>query len=315
MSSNAVDLLAWFAFLIAAVALVVRFLPVVNHGTLGLTALSPYLTIGAGNGAALLLLINRRRWAAAVSLVLVAAAVTIQLPRFIPTGDRDGVAVRVVTANLHESQADLASVVALARSEADVLVVQELKPALARQLSVLSSDFPYRALATNDSPGGIGIWSRYRLANSARVSGYELGMFRATIAIPGVAVNPVVLGAHVVGPWPQPIDLWRNEIARLRGTLDDMAGAAGSGAVIVAGDLNATTDMLPFRLLLENGYLDTAEKAGAGFNPTFPANSVVPPLLGIDHILVRNGAASDVKTVEIPGTDHLALIATIHLPA
>lgn len=314
LASAASDLLAWFAFLIAAVALAVRFVPVVNHGVLILAALSPYLAIGAGVTAALLTLRSRRWWAAAGCLALLTAAVGVQVPRLIPANVAEGVAVRVLTANLRESQADAASVVALARSHADLLLLQELKPELARELSVLSADFPYRALHTNDSPGGVAIWSRYRLANPVQVSGHQLGMLSATITIPGVAIDPRVLVAHVVGPWPQPIDDWRSEIARLRTTLADMARTAGDGAVIAAGDFNATVDMLPFRLLLDTGYRDAAEQAGAGVNPTFPADSAVPPLIGIDHILTRNSSASDVRTVRIPGSDHLAVTATIQLP-
>lgn len=309
LARTARDLLAWFAFLIAAIALAVRFVPVADHSILILAALSPYLTIAAGTVAALLLLGNRRWWAFAVTLVLIAAAVAVQIPRFIPAKGPGGVAVRIVTANLRESRAELNSIVAAARSQADVLVLQELKPALARELSVLSSDFPYQVLDTNDSPGGIGIWSRHRLANSVRISGYQLGMLSVTVAIPGVEIDPVVAGAHVVGPWPQPIDGWRDEIARMRGTLDDIARSAGNGAVIVAGDFNATTDMLPFRRLLDNGYRDAP-----GFTPTFPADSAVPPLLGIDHILTRNSTASGVQAVRIPGSDHLGLAATVTIP-
>ena len=308
------DLLAWFGFLIAAIGLAVRFVPIGNHGILVLAALSPYLTTSAGLAAGLLLLRNRRRWAAATTLAVAAAGVAVQIPRLVPANSIDGVAVRVVTLNLRESEADMNAVVALARSRADLFVVQELTPAFARGLSELSSDFPHRVLDTNDSPGGVGIWSRYRLANSIRISGYQLGMLSATVTIPGTASDVVVLGAHVVGPWPQAIDGWKSEIELLPRTLDDAAQWAGAGAVIVAGDFNATADMLPFRQLLRSGYRDAAAQSGTGLNPTFPADSSIPPLIGIDHILTRNSSASGMRTVKVPGTDHLAVVATVHIP-
>lgn len=307
------DLLAWFGFLIAAIGLAVRFVPIGNHGILVLAALAPYLTVSAGLAAGLLLLRNRRRWAAAVTLAVVAAGVAMQIPRLVPANRIDGVAVRVVTLNLRESEADMSAVVDLARSRADLFVVQELTPPFARGLSALSSDFPYRALDTNDSPGGVGIWSRYRLTNSVRISGYQLGMLSATVTIPGTAADVVVLGAHVVGPWPQPIDGWKDELALLPRTLEDAAQWAGAGSVIAAGDFNATADMLPFRQLLRTGYRDAAEQSGTGLNPTFPADSPIPPLIGIDHILTRNGSASGMRTIRVPGTDHLALAATVHI--
>lgn len=314
VTRTARDLLAWFAFLIAVVGLAVRFMPVVNHGVLFVAALSPYLTMTAGMAAVLLLLGNRRWPAAAVAVALVVAGVVVQLPRLLPSDRSGGVAVRVVTINLGKSRADMKSVVNLARSDADLFIAQELTPEFARGLSELASDFPYRALDTNESPGGVGIWSRHRMANNVRISGYRLGMLSATVKIPGTPADTVVLGAHVVGPWPWPIDGWRNEMVSLSGTLTDAARWAGDGAVIVAGDFNATADMLPFRRLLNNGYRDAAEQSGAGLNPTFPADSRVPPLIGIDHILTRNSSAAGLRTVRVPGSDHLAVRATVFVP-
>lgn len=83
--------------------------------------------------------------------------------------------------------------------------------------------------------------------------------------------------------------------------------------MIVAGDFNATVDMRPFRDLLGAGYRDAAEQSGAGLTRSFPADSALPPLIGIDHILTRNSTATAARTVRIDGSDHLGLIATVHL--
>jgi endonuclease/exonuclease/phosphatase family metal-dependent hydrolase len=82
----------------------------------------------------------------------------------------------------------------------------------------------------------------------------------------------------------------------------------------VAGDFNATYDMEPFRRLLRNDFRDAGEQSGAGLAASYPADSSVPPLLGIDHVLTFNSQASDAHTVRIPGSDHLGLSATVHLP-
>jgi endonuclease/exonuclease/phosphatase family metal-dependent hydrolase len=39
----------------------------------------------------------------------------------------------------------------------------------------------------------------------------------------------------------------------------------------------------------------------------------VPALIRIDHILIRNAAATDMRTVQVPGTDHLGVAATVHI--
>ena len=84
--------------------------------------------------------------------------------------------------------------------------------------------------------------------------------------------------------------------------------------MIAAGDFNATVDMAPFRRLLVDGFSSATKQSGSGLVPTFPADRAVPPLIGIDHILVSNSSASGAHAVRIPGSDHLGLAATVHLP-
>jgi endonuclease/exonuclease/phosphatase (EEP) superfamily protein YafD len=47
---------------------------------------------------------------------------------------------------------------------------------------------------------------------------------------------------------------------------------------------------------------------------TLPVQQWYPPLITIDHILTRNAAASSIRTVEVPGSGHRALLATIAVP-
>ena len=314
MPRTAVLLIAWFAFLVAAVALAARFVPVVNHAILIVAALAPYLTIGAAALSTAALLMARSWWAAPAA-VLLAAAVAVQVPLFIGSGKAppDAMAMRVLTVNLQMGATQPEPLVEIARDRADVLVVQELTPEIADRLAALESELPYRAVDARPSAAGVGIWSRYPVQRYSRNPGYELGMLTASLQMPGVTRDVTVVAAHVVGPWPQPIDGWRKEMATLPNTLAGLAKTAGEGAVIVAGDLNATADMLPFRRLLAAGFRDAAEQTGAGLAGTYPAKGSTPPLIRIDHILIRNAEATNVRTVRVPGTDHLGVAATIHI--
>jgi endonuclease/exonuclease/phosphatase (EEP) superfamily protein YafD len=96
--------------------------------------------------------------------------------------------------------------------------------------------------------------------------------------------------------------------------LDNFARTAGAAAVIIGGDYNSTPDMRQFRDLLTNGYRDAVEQSGSGFAPTFPSNRKFPPVITIDHVLTRNATAESVRTIEVPGSDHRALLATVRLP-
>jgi endonuclease/exonuclease/phosphatase (EEP) superfamily protein YafD len=72
--------------------------------------------------------------------------------------------------------------------------------------------------------------------------------------------------------------------------------------------------MRQFRDLLTDGYHDAVEQTGSGFAPTFPAGTRFPPVITIDHILTRNAEASEIKTIEMPGSDHRSLLATVQMP-
>lgn len=316
MLRTAVYLLAWLAFLIAAVALAARFVPVINHTVLLVAALSPYLMSAAVLSAALLLA-THRWWAAAAAIALALAAMAVELPLFVGSDPDPGhtVPVRVLTANLLEGNADPVALFAAAE-QTDVVVVQELTTELAERITRerLDAEFPFRALDAQSHANGVGIWSRFPITTSNRDSNYKLGMVTASLRPPGASSDVVVLAAHLAGPWPQSIQAWRREIAKLPATMRVAAAMAGDGAVIVAGDLNATADMQPFRRLLRDGFSDAAAQSGSGLVRTFPADRSVPPLIGIDHILTANGSAGDVRTVRIPGSDHLGLAATVRVP-
>ena len=96
--------------------------------------------------------------------------------------------------------------------------------------------------------------------------------------------------------------------------MDNLAKAAGPGAVIVGGDYNSTPDARQFRDLLTDGYRDAVEQAGAGFAPTFPSDIWYPPVITIDHVVIRRAAATSVRTVDVKGSDHRALLVTVWVP-
>lgn len=296
-------------------ALLARFIPLTNHAVLTIASLSPYLMTAAGVSILILLVIRRWR-TAAVAALLTAVAVAAQLPLFIGQRAQAGVPVRVATANVSEGQADPAALASALRDNADIVLFQELTPDLVRELTQegLDSAFPHQLTDARNYAAGVAIWSRYPIGKSNRMYGFPLGVLSAAIDVPGARDVTVVL-VHVSGPWPQPIDAWHDEMNRLPDTLQRIAADAGSGAVVVGGDFNATRDMAAFRQVLRRGFRDAAEQAGAGFTNTFPADAPFPPIIAIDHVLTHNATAEAARTFRIPGSDHLGLQTTVQLPA
>jgi len=276
----------------------------------------PYLMLGAPVAVALGVW-ARRRLLVVVAALLTAVLVALQVPWFLSADpDPSSVAVRTMTVNMLYGEADPAALTRAAAENADVLLVQELTPGAARGLSRagIAKTFPYQALDARPMSAGVGIYSRYPIKDSTRIGGYKLAMVSAQVRIPRVSHDVSLLTVHLDAPWPRPIIGWQKDIAKFPSTLDDVAAHAANGTVIVGGDFNSTFDMLPFRALLTNGYADAARQAGSGRNFTFPANKPYPPVLGIDHVLTRNATAVSTATVELPGTDHRALIATVMVP-
>lgn len=302
------------AVVVAAFALIVRYLPLTNH-VLVVTAAAYPILVCAAVLAMILFAVLRRWFVTIVAAVLAAAMIAVELPWYIgPTApEGNTVRVRVMSSNLRMGTAIPASLVSTAMQNADVLAVQELPIGLARELHGLDATFPYRALAPRDRAEGVGIWSRYPLEQPRHFYSDEMALTSVMVRAPGVAAATTIVTAHLPGPFPKPVSDWRQGMDRLSTSLRDYAAAAGKGAIIVAGDLNATNDMSDFRRLLRDGYRDAAEQAGAGIQFTFPADSAVPPIVAIDHILTFQATATSMHTARVPISDHLALIADVAL--
>jgi endonuclease/exonuclease/phosphatase (EEP) superfamily protein YafD len=302
---------------IAGIALLARTVEVTNHFVMGAAVLAPYLMLGAVLG--LVVFLAARRWLlAGISVALTLIAVVVQVPAGAPTAIRDGdhVDVRIVSANLYLGQADPHAVVALARDHGDVVALQELTPSEMDRLSAAGMDvsFPFRVVSPKDDAYGAGLWSRYPLTEVGRSDPLLLSLITARVQLPGVRNSATLAVVHTSAPWPWPIDIWRDGTAALATAMGHMARSSGGGAVVVAGDFNATRDMLQFRQLQGDGFEDAHEQVGAVLAPTYPANSWLPPLLTLDHVLTRGGTASSVRTATIAGSDHRALLTTVAIP-
>jgi endonuclease/exonuclease/phosphatase family metal-dependent hydrolase len=262
-----------------------------------------------------------RRWAvAALAVVVVLAFAHALLPRALagpqPTV-RDGVTVRVMTANLFEGRGDPQTVLDLVRrNRIDILALEELPPEEVARLDAagLRRLLPYRRY---DLAGGgasaSGLFSRrpIRTLPAENAIGRQ-GEPRGLIAVPGAL--PIDL--QVIHPTP-PIrpefrELWKYMLGELTGP----PGPHGTTLRLLAGDFNATLDHHAFRRLLgKDGYTDAADAVGAGYDTTWPAGRKFPPEITIDHVLVDPRIRVQAVSVHtVPRSDHRAVIATLELP-
>jgi endonuclease/exonuclease/phosphatase family metal-dependent hydrolase len=306
--------LACLVALVAVSLLGLTALTVRSPDLVGLQALSP-MAVPALLVAFVLAAVpaggsGRRRLVVPLLLAVVAALVVASVrvaPRWVAQGlpTSDASTLRVMTANLRLGLADPAAVLAAVRRERpDLVVLEEITPALQRALEAggLRRQLPW--VAGRAAPGATGtlVYAVDRLT-SVR----SLGLVHDSWSVEFRGLR--VWGVHPAYPYDS---AWLRDQQRL-------AAVAGEQRPDVAlGDFNATLDNPPFRRILDRGLTDAAEQAGEGWQPTWPSDGskgFPVPVTAIDHVLVGGGITAVATHVDaIPGSDHLMLVAVLALP-
>jgi endonuclease/exonuclease/phosphatase (EEP) superfamily protein YafD len=254
----------------------------------------------------------RDRWAVVVAVAATLALVVVVAPRAWGSAEhRDGVTLRVMTANLRVGGADAPTIVRLVRdNRIDLLALQEYTPAAAAALRRAGLDalLPYRVDDAEPLAIGSALYARSPLTGAGTPVGP--GGFvqaTATLRVPG-AVPVVVASVHPCAPYtPAHQRCWRDG-------LDREPRATPQGPVrLLMGDFNATLDHPALRRLIGSGYRDAADTVGSGLRPTWPADLL--PVVTLDHVLAdaRVGVRS-VVTHPVPDSDHRAICAVLTLP-
>ncbi|WNM40692.1 endonuclease/exonuclease/phosphatase family protein [Micromonospora halotolerans] len=280
-------------------------------------AFTPYVAAAALLPVVLALAL-RRRAPAVVAALAALALVAAVAPRVVrddrPTAD--GPALRLLTANLLKGGADPARLVELVRAHrVDVLTVQEFTPEIAAEVDRLglATLLPYRMLNPEVGTTGSGLYARHPLSGTGwrRNEGFQLTQAYGTVAVPG-APPLRVESAHPAAPYAVDVvpDWWTDLRAQPPAT-------PRGGLSILAGDFNATLDHAPLRDLIDTGYVDAADAAGAGLSGTWgPYDGDPIPPVTIDHVLVdRRIEVRAVSVHGVPGSDHRAVLAELRLPA
>jgi endonuclease/exonuclease/phosphatase family metal-dependent hydrolase len=214
----------------------------------------------------------------------------------------------VMTANAFVGQADAARILdVVAADHVDLLVVVEVTPDLLRHLEQGGVDalLPYRTGAPAGGPAGTVVFSTQPIT-TVRSLDTPFGCLEVRSS-----TGLTLLAAHPRAP-TSPAGWSADHLAVSR-------AVAASRPDLVVGDLNATTDHRPLQRLSASGYRDAAEISNEGWQPTWPANhlgpgalAVLPPVAQLDHVLVGPAmTALDSRTVQVAGTDHLAVVARV----
>ncbi|TDQ04692.1 endonuclease/exonuclease/phosphatase family protein [Labedaea rhizosphaerae] len=272
-------------------------------------ALTPYVVAG-GAGLGVLMIIIGRRKPAFVLICVTLVLASLVSPRVLRNDQPDatGLNVRVLSANLRLGQADAQHLVDLVRdNHVQILAMQELTPVEVSELDAagLSRLMPYNVYRAEPGGSGSGIASVFPLRELAEVPNTTFQMPVAIVDLPGNQDGEIV-DVHAKPPIHD-FATWSSELHHLPDPLP-----AGRVRMVV-GDFNASFDHAAFRNVINRGYRDVAEQLGDGLVATWSQPWV--PAMTIDHVLIdRRTAARGYAVLDLPGSDHHAIMADVQIP-
>ncbi|MES2643034.1 MAG: endonuclease/exonuclease/phosphatase family protein [Myxococcota bacterium] len=313
--------------ILAPLAVLATVLPVVratawwvrmfDYPRLQVTALA-LVALGAGVIAA------PSGWIDRALLLATAAAIGGQLFRVVPytplwpcqmvraRRPPEGATVRLLVANVLDTNRDYASFLALvARENPDLVLAVETNRAWMAALAPLADAFPHHVLEPRENGYGMGFWSRLPLedAHVEHLIDPTVPSVHATILLP----SGQRVAFHGLHPRP-PVPAESTDTARRDAELVVVGRAARLECfpTIVAGDLNDVAWSHTTRLFLRlSGLLDP--RRGRGFFHTFDARR---PLVRfpLDHVFA-SARFTLVTLTRLPagGSDHFPVLVELAL--
>lgn len=259
----------------------------------------------------------RRAWpfTAGLLVVLLIGAGMVAPRAIADPAPAGGTPFTVLSFNTYEGNADVHALADLIRTaRPDVVALPEAGQHFASKLGPLVEPMGYRLRSSvgddADDVDGVTAVVAARLGNVDFTIGHNTSTFPDVEMSGGALGKMRVIAFHSVAPVPHSVPAWRDDMALLPGW------CAGPTPAIVAGDFNATLDHSLLRAGMA-GCGDAAAQRGDGLLPTWGPSDRTR-LIGpqIDHVLVTRGIeAASFRVVDLPGSDHHAILTTLRLPA
>ncbi|OHV37593.1 endonuclease [Pseudofrankia sp. EUN1h] len=220
--------------------------------------------------------------------------------------------VRVLSANLlyHNTSAGRLGT-QIEATHPDIVVLVEASRLTLGEVRKSGALANYRYQLDKSAEGAFGyaVYSRYPLSDWAAPTVGGKPLPRMTVTLGG-GRRFVIYPVHTIAPTSA------GDTQQWRAQLDQLATEVRGSRlpVVLAGDFNATRDHRPFRRLLSSGVRDAHDAAGTSWSPTWPATTLLPPVLRIDHVLASPAfAVTGYQRGGHDGSDHLPVIADLAL--
>ncbi|WP_433216142.1 endonuclease/exonuclease/phosphatase family protein [Dactylosporangium sp. CS-047395] len=284
--------------------------------TVQLIAFTPYVA-AASLVPLLVAVLTKRVWPALITAIATVALAACVLPRWISDTSpepQDGPGLRVLSVNMLMGGADASTIVGLVqRLDVDLVALQEYTPEAKAALNSAGLDAVLPNAVSYPRPGvtGSAVYSRFPVTDLGyRQFPSTFGQAQAGVAVPG-AKDVRVESAHPCAPaTAHGAGCWERDI------LQEPAATPDGPVNLLIGDFNATLDHEKFRALLDTGYRDAADVAGAGFEASWPYDErwFIPGVV-LDHVVAdKRVGVRKVSVHRIPASDHKAVFAELVLP-
>ncbi|WP_313811082.1 endonuclease/exonuclease/phosphatase family protein [Glutamicibacter sp.] len=250
----------------------------------------------------------------AAGMILIAGALLTALPLLIPFAHTStahpGAQLRIFSLNVQHSEADIRQISdVIINNDVGVVVLAEANEQFITGVRNSAADQMLRYRTGKVTPGdasGTVILSRYPLTPQEPISGFGMD---ASFDQPVTVVNHPKLGAlRLAGIHTQPpvVDRaisWKQSLEQLEAWSNDNRNLP----LIIAGDFNASQGHPAYRSLAKQ-FTDSAVAAGIFPLPTWPSSL---PFTAIDHILVTDFCPHSWERIDIAGSDHRGVLASV----
>jgi endonuclease/exonuclease/phosphatase (EEP) superfamily protein YafD len=267
------------------------------------------LWIAVGIAGALIAVVSRA-WGGFAAFTVAALAPLVTLATFQGAGcDPGATNIRVMSFNARLAGADVKEIVDAANDQkADVLVLVETTEDLISRVQAagLNPELKFRSAGPVNDNGATGsvILSRYPMEPVA-VEQKAVAHEQPAVKLDVDGNDVIVRAIHTLPPVGENLTAWRDGLREIGQWQQSLRGQE----VIVVGDFNASRAHAPFR----DASKGMRDAMGRWAQPTWPNDRAFPPFATIDHILTRGFTSTDAGVLDISGSDHRAIHATVSL--
>ena len=193
------------------------------------------------------------------------------------------------------------------RFQPDIIVLEEIIPRWFAALSDLAATYPYQVHEVREDNFGIWVLSKQPIADE-RIVHWGTGQLPTIIFRYPIGETLLeVVALHPMSPGSPRGVRWRND--QLREVIRQYQGC--NHPLLIIGDLNTTSFAPVFGEFTQQLNLKDSRR-GFGLQPSWPAASISPLMITLDHVLVSSELqVIDRKTGNDIGSDHLPVYVEV----